>query len=823
MNKILKFKHLLGFMIASAIVIVAGLFCLYFPTNNTSLADRLLIGEIIYNGEITHKGEHTASSVNGQNFDRDVNYTIVSADGYDYKIVTPFSHLLLRLFRQEGKGEYFDITEIDGQKSVSFSGNTAIHYSKARINHVMNDQISFDGNTYKFYDMNSKFTSRIPGGIGWLGETKDNPSSGTEVGGDLQEGWVFTYNVTATPVNVSSKCIVEFENLNGQYVEGGEIGNFETTYGHIFNADASSFLSDRYVFNGWFHNGEKVSSNINATLVADMGIKNDNNQTNVFYARFDEKKYKVVFHSNDDRNLLKEQSFVYSVEQNLSDFTFEKTGFNFIGWATEPDGEVVYSDCQNVQQLTNVHNSTVNLYARYEAVQSKVNFVQTGATNLGTEETIVTFDSVMPEIVPPQKEGFLFDGYFDQPNGKGKRYYDYLGKSNIVCDFVEDITLYAYFVETWYSVATSKDFVLDSDGYLIIENEFDLASLSYMVNVENFETAEKKFKLTQNINLAGKLWLPIGTNENYFKGQFNGCEKKISNVKTLNYLERVQEIDGAGLFGNAENSVISNVKLCDVNIQGWDNVGAIVGRMSGGQIENCQVESGFVAGKVNVGGLAGMLAGSSRINLSISKANVRCENDFAGGIVGSLENSNIESCVSYGNIASANYGGGIAGKMSGTSTIERTINKGALNGNIVGGALGKAESQSFFSIISFANYGDLTGNNAVGAMIGDALNAGANCLIKFSSSHSEVSKENTSFVGSEYQGIIIGSYLKADTSSTSIKQASGNAEEFSEGFRYKDGINNSLPMQVELFKIASAIERQEDVLSNGLIDFEVIY
>ncbi len=156
MNKILKFKHLLGFMIASAIIIVAGLFCLYFPTNNTSLADRLLIGEIIYNGEITHKGEHTASSVNGQNFDRDVNYTIVSADGYDYKIVTPFSHLLLRLFRQEGKGEYFDITEIDGQKSVSFSGNTAIHYSKARINHVMNDQISFNGNTYKFYDIDRK-------------------------------------------------------------------------------------------------------------------------------------------------------------------------------------------------------------------------------------------------------------------------------------------------------------------------------------------------------------------------------------------------------------------------------------------------------------------------------------------------------------------------------------------------------------------------------------------------------------------------------------------------------------------------------------------
>lgn len=70
-------------------------------------------------------------------------------------------------------------------------------------------------------------------------------------------------------------------------------------------------------------------------------------------AVFSPYNYTVSFVANDGEGEMDPQSFTFDEEQALSanEFTFEK-GYHFAGWATSPDGDVVYTDEQSVKNLT---------------------------------------------------------------------------------------------------------------------------------------------------------------------------------------------------------------------------------------------------------------------------------------------------------------------------------------------------------------------------------------------------------------------------------------------------------------------------------------
>lgn len=60
------------------------------------------------------------------------------------------------------------------------------------------------------------------------------------------------------------------------------------------------------------------------------------------------------------------QKFVYNVSQTLTPNTFTKSNANFLGWNTEPDGTgTSYADEEQVNNLSNVHEGVVTLYAQW--------------------------------------------------------------------------------------------------------------------------------------------------------------------------------------------------------------------------------------------------------------------------------------------------------------------------------------------------------------------------------------------------------------------------------------------------------------------------
>ena len=58
-------------------------------------------------------------------------------------------------------------------------------------------------------------------------------------------------------------------------------------------------------------------------------------------------------------------SHTYDQTKNLTTNWFTKTGYHFIGWATSPNGSVVYSNQQSVKNLTATNGTTVNLYVKW--------------------------------------------------------------------------------------------------------------------------------------------------------------------------------------------------------------------------------------------------------------------------------------------------------------------------------------------------------------------------------------------------------------------------------------------------------------------------
>ncbi len=70
----------------------------------------------------------------------------------------------------------------------------------------------------------------------------------------------------------------------------------------------------------------------------------------------------------------------------------------------------------------------------------------------GTSSTTATYDAAMPAITLPTRTGYTFQGYFAQPKGAGKQYYDKNGNSTATCDFYATTTLYAHWQANTYTI-----------------------------------------------------------------------------------------------------------------------------------------------------------------------------------------------------------------------------------------------------------------------------------------------------------------------------------------------------------------------------------
>lgn len=242
----------------------------------------------------------------------------------------------------------------------------------------------------------------------------------------------------------------------------------------------------------------------------------------------------------------------------------------------------------------------------------------------------------------------------------------------------------------------SSGYEVTQDGVYHIYNAEGLMKWASDADVLN-----KNLVLENDIDLAGKTWIPIGTDMNTdgYSGEFDGNGKFIYNLSVEN-----NDGNNVGFFGGlAAGGVVHDVKFDKASVTGSSsNTSVFVGVVAGsslGKIEDCNVRnsevSGYNAGAITgnnslqvngcnaldvqvtatyaAGGIAGAnygkveyctLSGNSRIEASGSSSR-------AGGIIGTsskesgvLTSGRLLKCAVDGATISATWAGGIAGENS---------------------------------------------------------------------------------------------------------------------------------------------------------------
>jgi hypothetical protein len=161
---------------------------------------------------------------------------------------------------------------------------------------------------------------------------------------------------------------------------------------------------------------------------------------------------------------------------------------------------------------------------------------------------------------------------------------------------------------------------------------------------------------------SGLGWWPIGT-YSAFTGSYDGQNFTINEL----YLSRGAD-DEQGLFGVVSGALIKNVRLTSAFVQGHDWVGALIGRSYNSTIENC-LSTGSVNGNEYVGGLIGNLIGST-VNQSYSESTVNGY-WYVGGFAGKAASSSlIQNSYSMGNVTVDNYAGGFIGEINDTNVLK---------------------------------------------------------------------------------------------------------------------------------------------------------
>nr|WP_106633357.1 fimbrillin family protein [Alistipes sp. Marseille-P5061] len=245
------------------------------------------------------------------------------------------------------------------------------------------------------------------------------------------------------------------------------------------------------------------------------------------------------------------------------------------------------------------------------------------------------------------------------------------------------------------SLAAAKD-----PGYTVSEDgkTYEVYNAEGLKNIAELVNEEWKLginiTLTDNIDLTGIDWTPIGKDDNKaYTGTFDG------NGKTITGLTVTGSYKYAGLFGDIdENGTVKNVVLEGVQITS-DNSSGYAGGVAGdswGTIENCSV-SGSVSGTTFAGGVVGSQWGGSITGCN-SSATVKGV-IFAGGIAGETNSgASLTGCYATGDVTVENDGtnnshaGGVVG-YNGGCTLTACYATGSVTGSgsgtiYVGGVTG---------------------------------------------------------------------------------------------------------------------------------------
>ena len=285
----------------------------------------------------------------------------------------------------------------------------------------------------------------------------------------------------------------------------------------------------------------------------------------------------------------------------------------------------------------------------------------------------------------------------------------------------------------------AKPFVLKTADHLAwfrdyVNDDHPSTCAKIADDVEEIDMSSICHKADTEKQVAELSWIPIGNSDNnMYRGTFDGNCKTISNL----YINAIS--DNTGFFGCLGSGSIKNITFDNAKVMSTGiNTGFLAGLEDYGIIENIKtLEKCSVEGIENVGGIVG----SSWCNISNCKNHAIVNGEFnVGGVVGHYNGSNnysITSCANYGVVTGLkNSIGGMVGYIH-LGTIQNSANYGNITGTEnVGNLIGYAFQCNLNNVLGTGNVTATSDTKSAGLLVGYIGNSSstASGILAYSSS-----------------------------------------------------------------------------------------
>lgn len=263
-----------------------------------------------------------------------------------------------------------------------------------------------------------------------------------------------------------------------------------------------------------------------------------------------------------------------------------------------------------------------------------------------------------------------------------------------------------------------------------VEDPYQVSTIEQLQEIDNYTTSH--FIQINDIDASvtatwndGAGFDPIGQSDLKFKGIYDG------NGYTISHLHINKSQFYTGIFALTDGSLIKNLKVESVSIEGTYGVGIVVGQAHSTVFENIHV-GGEVIGRTHVGGIVGVLTNFSTILESTSNIEIKgsegsgiSDSDNFGGLVGWNLGGEIYRSFSAGNISASNYStiGGLVGTNNRFIIDSYTYTN--INADSQGGGIAGKNTDNGIVLNSFA-VNQVNGNEELGGIFG--LNAGTEVI-----------------------------------------------------------------------------------------------
>lgn len=124
--------------------------------------------------------------------------------------------------------------------------------------------------------------------------------------------------------------------------------------------------------------------------------------------------YTIKFDGNGAaKGKMSEKACAAGQKEKLSKNKFEKKGYTFAGWNTQPDGKgTFYEENAYVKNLTKKADEVVTLYAQWKAAQYQITYNLNGGKNNKKNPKTYKITSKTIKLSNPSKKGYVFKGWY---------------------------------------------------------------------------------------------------------------------------------------------------------------------------------------------------------------------------------------------------------------------------------------------------------------------------------------------------------------------------------------------------------------------------